>query len=160
VLPVEDLSPQKDQEPLCLGMLDDIITKLSSIEGLRVTPKLSVLKYKNTDKDIKEIGKELKVENILMPTLQRENDKIRVNIRLINAKEGFLIKPYSYERNIEGYFQVQDEISNDIAKALKVRLVEKRFKAIKKREPTDIEAYDYCVKVNFYQRKYSYFENE
>jgi len=145
VLPVEDLSLQKDQEPLCGGMHDDIINRLSSIEELRVTPKRSVMKYKDMDKDIKEIGKELAVENILVLTLQREKDTIRVNARLIDAQEAVLIKPFTFERSIEGYFQVQDEISRAIARELKVQLVEEKLEAIKKRDPADIRAYDYYV---------------
>ncbi len=161
VLPVEDLSLQRDQEPLCGGMHDDIITKLSSIEALRVTPKLSVNKFKKTDKDIKEIGRELDVDYILTITLQKEGSMIRVNGRLSNAREGFLVKSYRYERNFDGYFQIQDDISNDIAEALDVRPVESRFEAIKRREPADISAYEYYVKGNHYERKYSnYYEEE
>jgi len=155
ILPVEDLSPQKDQEPLCLGLQDDIVTKLSSIGELRVTPKLSVMKYKNTDKDIIELGKELKVDNILVLTLQREHKTIRVNGRLIDAKQGFPIKTYRYEQNFESYFRVQDEISNDIAQALEVRLTEDRLKAIKTREPDNVEAYVYYrTGMHFIESKY------
>lgn len=155
VLPVEDLSPQKDQEALCEGMLDDIITKLSSIKELKVSPKLSVVKYKNTDKDIKEIGKELNVQSILVLTLQRENNTIRINGRLHDASEGFPIRTYRFERNFEGYFKIQDEISDDIAQTLEVRPAEERLRAIKKREPTDVEAYEYFVKGNYYETRYS-----
>ncbi len=161
VLPVEDLSLKKDQEPLCEGMLDDIITKLSSIVELRVVPKLSVIHYKNKNKDIKEIGRELQVDHILVPTLQRENNSIRVNIHLINAKEGFLIKPYRYEANLEGYFKLQDDISNDIANALEVRLVGEKFETIKTREPTNVRAYEYYVMgKHFIEREYFGSEKE
>jgi tetratricopeptide (TPR) repeat protein len=156
VLPVEDLSPQKDQEPLCEGMLDDIITKLSSIEELRVTPKLSINKYKDTDKNSSEIGKELGVDNLLVLTLQREADTIRVNGRLIDVMEGFPIKTYRFDRDFEGgYFKIQDEISDDIAQRLEVQPLEERLRAIKKREPVDVEAYEYYVKGNYYERRYS-----
>jgi TolB-like protein/tetratricopeptide (TPR) repeat protein len=161
VLPVEDLSLKKDQEPLCEGMLDDIITKLSSIEELRVVPKLSVINYKNKNKDIKEIGRELQVDHILVPTLQRENNSIRVNIHLINAKEGFLIKPYRYEGNLEGYFKLQDDISNDIANALEVRFVGEKFATIKTREPANVRAYEYYVMgKHFIEREYFGSEKE
>jgi len=160
VLPVEDLSPQRDQEPLCGGMHDDIITKLSSIEGLRITPKLSVNKYKNTEMDIRDIGRELNVDHILALSLQREGSTIRVNGRLSNAQQGFLVKSFRYERNFESYFQLQDEISTDIADTLEVRPIESKLEAIKRREPADIAAYEYYVKGNFYEQKYSNFYEE
>jgi len=143
VMPVEALSRQEDQEALSLGLQDDIITKLSSIEKLRVTPKLSVMKYKNMDKDIIKIGKELKVDYILVLTLQKERDTIRVNLRLKNAKQGFIIMTRSYNQNFDSYFKVQDEISNDIAQALEVQIAGDRFKATKAREPEKFEAYMY-----------------
>jgi serine/threonine protein kinase len=143
VLPVEDLSLKKDQEPICLGLQDDIITKLSSIKELRVTSKLSVAKYKDMDRDIKEIGKELKVDNILVMSLQRERETIRVNGILFDAKQGFPINTYRYEQSFESYFKVQDDISNDIAQALEFRPAEDRLKVIKTREPHNVEAYVY-----------------
>ena len=154
VLPVEDLSLNKDQEPLCEGLHDDIIIKLSSIEELRVVPKISIKKYKNSDKDIKEIAEELDVDSILTLTLQKEKNIVRVNGLLINAKEGFPVRTYQFERNFESYFNIQDEISNDIAKTLDVHPTEEKFKAIKKREPSDIEVYEYYVKGKYFEDKY------
>ncbi|MFQ6110094.1 MAG: protein kinase, partial [Candidatus Aminicenantales bacterium] len=155
VLPVEDLSPERDQAPLCEGMHDDIITKLSSIEDLRVAPKLSVVRYKDTKKDIREIGKELQVESILVLTLQREGNIIRVNGRLHDTKGGFPIRTYRFERNFDGYFKMQDEISDDIARTLEVQPEEERLRAIKRREHADVAAYEYYVKGNYYEGRYS-----
>lgn len=157
VLPVEDLSLHKDQEPLCEGLHDDIIIKLSSLEELRVVPKISIKKYKDSDKDIKKIAEELNVNSILALTLQKEKNIVRVNGLLINAKEGFAIRTYQFERNFESYFNIQDEISNDIAKTLDVHPTEEKFKAIKRREPSDIEVYEYYVKGKYFEDKY--FEN-
>jgi serine/threonine protein kinase len=65
VLPFTDLSPQKDQEYFCDGMTDEIISRLSKLEGWKVVPRTSVMRYKNSDKDIKLIGQELDVADIL-----------------------------------------------------------------------------------------------
>jgi len=143
VMPVEALSRQEDQEALSLGLQDDIITKLSSIEKLRVSPKFSVMKYKNMDKDIARIGMELKVDYILVLTLQKEHDKIRVNLRLRDAKHGFTVMTRSYNQDLDSYFKVQDEISKEIAQALEVQFAEDRFNATKAREPEKFEAYMY-----------------
>lgn len=158
VLPFEDLSPQRDQEHLCEGMLDDIITKLSSlIPELKVISKLSVRQYKDTDKDIKEIGKNLEVATILESSLQIENAMIRVNVKLTNTKDGFLIWSKTYQKKLESYFEVQDEISRAIADGLQVKLMEDRFEVFKTREPTEFDAYIYYRKGKHYiEEKYVY----
>ncbi len=154
VLPFEDLSLQKDQEPFCTGMTEAIITKLTSINELRVIPYRTVSRYKDTDKSLKEIGEELGVAAILVPHLKKEGNRIRVSAQLTNVKENFIIESYIFEEELNSVFEVEDNISKSIAKALEVRLVEERFEDIKKREPKNIDAYEnYMMGIHF-ERKY------
>jgi len=156
VLPIEDLSQERNQAYLCDAMLDDIITKLSSIEGMRVAPKSAITKDEGPEKDLKKLGRELNVKNILELTLQREKDIIRVNGRLINATEGLTIESYNYEENFQGSFKIQDKMSNDIAGSLEARLVKEKLESIKKREPINVEAYEfYAIGKHYIERKYS-----
>ena len=155
VLPIEDLSMERDQAYLCEVMLDDIITKLSSIEGMRVAPKLAVMKDESPEQNLKRLGKELNVQHILELTLQREENTIRVNGRLIDAAEGLTIESFIYEENFLGSFKIQDKISSDIARSLKGRLIKEKFNSIKKREPINIEAYElYAIGKHYLERKY------
>jgi len=141
VLPVEDESPQKNQTSLCGGLQDDIITKLSSIPELRVVPPLSVSQYDFSGKDIRAISKDLGADYLLKLALQEEGKRLRVTISIIDAMGNELIQPYTYENDLDRYFEIQDEIPRYTARALKANLVELRLRIIKMREPGNLAAY-------------------
>ena len=146
VLPLADLSLNRDQEYFCDGMAEDIITKLSRLPELKVISRTSTIRYKNTDKDIKDIGKELGVATVLEGSIRKEKDKIRVNAQLINVKDGFHLWADTYDRKLESVFDVQDEVSHAIAEALEIKLTQKKIDDIKKGRPKNVEAYEYVLK--------------
>ena len=156
VLPFKDFSEKKDQEYFCDGMTEAIIEKLTKLQGLKVIGIDSVMRYKNREKDIKEIGKELGVENILEPSIHRQKNRIRINVKLTNAKKGFHIWAERYDRELGSVFEVQDEISKAIARALQVEILPDALQTAKAREPTNVEAWEYYLKgMHFIDRKYS-----
>lgn len=146
VLPLADLSLNKDQEYFCEGMAEDIITKLSRLPELKVISRTSTIRYKNTDKDIKEIGRELGVATVLEGSIRKEKDNIRVTAQLINVKDGFHLWADTYDRRLESVFDVQDEVSHAIAEALEIKLTQKKIEAIKKGRPKNVETYEYFLK--------------
>ncbi len=145
VLPFVDLSPQKDQEYFCDGMTDDIISKLSRIEELKVSSRTSAMRYKNTDKDIKEIGQELGVATILEGSIQKENNRIRVSAQLINVEDNFHLWAQTYDRKLESVFDLQDDVSNAIAGALKIQLTDTETAELRKVPTESIEAYEFYL---------------
>jgi len=155
VLPLADLSPQKDQEYFCDGMTDDIIAKLTRVGQLKVISRTSVMRYKNTDKDIKEIGQELGVATVLEGSIQKEKDKIRVNTQLINVEDGFHLWAETYDRKLESVFDIQDEISKAIAEALRIKLVGKEKDLLLKRYTENLEAYTMYLKGRYFWNKRS-----
>ena len=155
VLPLVDLSASRDQEYFCDGMTEDIITKLSRLPELKVISRTSVMRYKNTDKDIRDIGEELGVANLLEGSVRKEKDKIRVSAQLIDVNDGFHLWADTYDRRLESIFEVQDEVSQAIAEALKVKLTREKIEAIKKGRPENVEAYEYVLKgMHFINSKY------
>ncbi len=159
VLPFEDLSLDRDQEHFCIGMTEAIITKLTSIEGLRVVPYQTVSRYKDTEKNLEQIGKELKVETILAPTLKKEDNRIRVSAQLANVRENYIIDAYTYEEELDSVFKVEDSISKSIADALKIHLEEEKLHSIKKREPKNIKAYEFYTRGKYFEEKYRVLNN-
>ena len=85
VLPFENMSDSKEDEYFSDGVTEDILTDLSKISGLKVISRTSVMKYKNTNKSIREIGKELGAETILEGSVRRSGNKVRVVGQLIDA---------------------------------------------------------------------------
>jgi serine/threonine-protein kinase len=142
VLPFQDLSPAKDQEAFCTGITEDLITKLASVEQLKVISRTSAMRYRSRDKDIREIGKELGVETILEGSIQREKENIRVNVQLTNARDGSNIWGETYNRKVESIFTIQDEISKAIINALRIQLVAGQEYMLVKRYTQDPDAYN------------------
>ncbi len=122
VLPFVDLSQTKDQEYLCDGMSEEILNSLAKIEALRVVARTSSFAFKGKNADVSEVGKKLNVRNVLEGSLQREGNRIRVTAQLINAGNGFQVWSETYERELQGVFALQDEITRAIVDALKVKL--------------------------------------
>jgi serine/threonine protein kinase/Tfp pilus assembly protein PilF len=145
VLPFVDLSPQKDQEYFCDGMTDDIISKLSRLEVLKVSSRTSVMRYKKADKDIKEIGQELGVATILEGSIQKENNRIRVSAQLINVEDNFQLWAQTYDRKLESVFDLQDDISKAIAEALKIRLTETETAELGRVPTESVDAYEFYL---------------
>jgi serine/threonine protein kinase/Flp pilus assembly protein TadD len=150
VLPFKDLSQEKDQEFFCDGMTEAIIGNLSKIEGFRVISRTSVMRYKNTEKNIKEIGKELSVSAILEGSVQREDHLLRLTAQLINVEDDSHIWSEIYNRRLQSVFEVQDELSKSIAKALEIKLTPQNIEEFAKNRTTSVEAYEYYLKGIFY----------
>ncbi|MDH7511529.1 MAG: protein kinase [Clostridiales bacterium] len=145
VLPVEDRSPLKDQGNLCIGLQDNIITKLASIPGLRPLPMLSVASYNYDRKDAQRIGQELGADYLLRLTLQADEEKIRLKAELIDAKQNFVFQSYQVDRDKASFFALEDEIPRYISRALKKQLDEKKLDTSKLMEPIDVEAFFYYL---------------
>ncbi len=148
VLPFVDLSSQRDQEYFCDGMTDEIILKLSKLTDLKVISRTSVMRYKNTKKDIREIGQELGVATVMEGSIRKEENDIRISAQLINVGDGFHLWSDKYDRKLERIFEVQEDVSRSIADALmREKLTADALDAaIKTNRPSKIEAYDYCLR--------------
>jgi adenylate cyclase len=138
VLPFVDLSQTKDQEYFCDGMSEEILNALAKIEGLRVVARTSSFAFKGKSADVSQVGRKLNVKNVLEGSLRREGSRIRITTQLIDAGNGFQIWSESYERELQGVFALQDEITRAIVEALKIKLAI----ALPAHEQRNTEAYD------------------
>jgi adenylate cyclase len=122
VLPFVDLSQAQDQEYFCDGISEEILDTLAKIEGLRVVARTSSFSFKGKNADVGQIAQKLNVQNILEGSLRREGNRIRITAQLVNAANGFHLWSETYERELQGVFAVQDEITRAIVDALKIKL--------------------------------------
>ena len=134
VLPFINLSRDKDDEYFADGICDEILTNLSKVGDLKVISHTSVLQYKGTKKNLREIAGELGVNNVLEGSVQKSNERIRINVQLINAKTDEHLWAESYDRENKDVFSIQSEIAKKIAQAMHATLSEneKSFHANKK----------------------------
>lgn len=146
VLPFKNISPNPDQEYLCDGMTEQLISNLSRIQPLKVIARTSVMKFKETEQSIPEIGKELNVASILEGSVQKIGNRLRINAQLIKVKDGFHIWANDYDRELDEIFEIQDDVSNEIASILLKQLSPDDIVKIKTMRPQNMEAYEYYQK--------------
>jgi len=133
VLPFANRSAEEeDAEFLADGIHDELLTRLAKISDLRVISRTSVLEYRNTTRNITEIGQELGVGSILEGGVQRSGEQIRINVQLIDAVTDEHIWADTYDRELSAasVFAIQSEISAAIAKALEAELSEDELERI------------------------------
>jgi serine/threonine-protein kinase len=150
VLPFSDLSPQKDQEYFCDGMTDEIITKLSRLQGWKVMNKTSVMQYKDTEKSIKDIGRELGVASVLEGSIRKEEDDVRITAQLINVEDGFHLWSEVYDRKLERIFAIQNDIAENIVSALRQKLTPEEKERLQKSTTENIDAYNLYLQGRYY----------
>ena len=132
VLPFTNTSNDPENEYFTDGMAEEIINALSKIKSLGVASRTSTFALKGTTEDIRAIGKRLEVSAVLEGSVRKMGNKIRVSAQLINVLNGLQLWSDRYDREIEDVFAIQDEIAQNIVKALRVVLSEDEKKAIDK----------------------------
>jgi adenylate cyclase len=138
VLPFVDFSQTHDQEYFCDGISEEILDALAKIEGLRVVARTSSFSFKGKNADVAEIAQKLNVQNVLEGSLRREGNRIRITAQLVNAADRSHLWSETYERELQGVFALQDEITRSIVDALKIKLAV----APPARPQENTEAYD------------------
>jgi TolB-like protein len=141
VLPFENSSHNPQSEYLSDGITETTINTLSQIPDLKVMARSTVFRYKGRNLDPQRIGNELKVDAVLTGTLQQQQDHLDINTELVKVADGSQIWGQNYSRNLSDLRAIQNEISNQIADQLKVRLTGEQKRQINKQTSVDSEAY-------------------
>jgi len=126
------------------GVHDELLTNLAKINALKVISRTSVMAYRDTTKNMRQIGEELGVANILEGSVQRAGDSVRINVQLIDAAsdEHLWAKVYDRKLTAENLFAIQTEISQQIANALQATLSPREQQQLATIPTTSLEAYD------------------
>jgi serine/threonine-protein kinase len=122
VLPFTDLSPGEERDYFGEGIAEEIQTALAKIEGLRVAARRSSFWFKDKKADLKEIADKLNVEHVLEGSVRREGNRVRISAELTDCGKGFTLWSETFEREMQGIFALQDEITRAIVDALKLKL--------------------------------------
>jgi eukaryotic-like serine/threonine-protein kinase len=149
VLPFDNLGPPED-EYFADGMTEEITSRLAGIQGLGVISRTSSIKYKNSDKQLSEIGKELGVAYILEGTVRwskgGEHSRVRITPQLIRVSDDRHIWADNYERELMEVFEVQADIAIQIVDKLGVTLLEKDRYSLSTRPTENAEAYKFYLR--------------
>jgi len=125
------------------GIHDDLLTRLTTINELKVISRTSVMAYRDTTKNIRQIGEELGVTNLLEGGVQQAGDRVRINVQLINAQtdKHLWAETYDAEVTTENIFEIQGEIARAITIALEATLTPQEDKTLGRVPTRDLEAY-------------------
>jgi eukaryotic-like serine/threonine-protein kinase len=159
VLPFEDLSSGRSLEYICESLTDDIQTKLSSTGVLKVPSRLST-QLASRKKDPREIRKDLGVDNVLEATMQTQNDRLRVNTRIVNAEDGSTLWSEKYYGTAESIVKLENDIADDVAFQLGVRVAVEDRKRSKRKDPKDDKDYDVFLMGRYFEKRFSDYNQE
>jgi eukaryotic-like serine/threonine-protein kinase len=148
VLPMANLSPDPDDRYFADGMTEQLISTLSSIAGLRVIARSSILSYAGTRKTAAEIGRELHVGHIVESSCRKIGNELHVTVRLVDAAsdEQRWNEDYDREATLTNILAIQREISTVVAQKLRVRLMPADSARVAKRPTENLEAYGLYVR--------------
>ena len=147
VLPLANFSPSPQDEYLAEGMTEELITAVSKIRGLRVIARTSVMKFKNTESDIAEIGRALNAGTILEGSFRKIGEKIRVTVQLIDAGTEEHRWASNYDGDMSDIFTIQSDIAGKVAQALQTELVDRSTTPAR---PVNLDAYELYLKGRHY----------
>jgi TolB-like protein/Tfp pilus assembly protein PilF len=155
VLPLANLSGDPSQEYFSDGMTEAVISELANIKALKVISRTSVMRYKNTDKLLPEIAKELNVEAIVEGSILRAGDQVRITAQLIQAAEDHHLWAKNYERDMQDVISLQREVASDIAKEIHVSLSEQEKVTLNSARQLNPEAHEAYLRGLYHWNKRS-----
>jgi TolB-like protein/Tfp pilus assembly protein PilF len=142
VLPFENLSEDKSNAYFAEGIQDEILTRLSKIADLKVISRTSTQKYASAPDNLRDIGKQLGVANLLEGSVQKSGDAVRVNVQLIKAATDSHLWADTFDRKLTDIFSVESEVAKAIADQLRAKLTGHEEQVIAAKPTDNPEAYD------------------
>jgi TolB-like protein/Tfp pilus assembly protein PilF len=155
VLPFVNSSADPNTEYLSDGIAESLINSLTELRGLRVMARSTVFRYKGKEPDPQKVGQDLHVRAVLLGRLLQRGDTLIVQTELVDAANGSQIWGAQYNRKLADVLAVQEEISQDISRNLRLRLTGAEKQRLTKRYTENAEAYQLYLKGRFYENKAS-----
>jgi serine/threonine-protein kinase len=155
VLPFASLSSDPDNEYFADGITDEIITHLSKISDLKVTSRTSVMRYKTTDRSLREIGAELGVATVLEGSVRRAGNRVRITAQLVEVDTDAHRWAETYDRDLTDIFEIQGDVASKIASALRATLSPTEQARIEKKPTEHLEAYNIYLRGLYYFNRFT-----
>ena len=145
VLPFADMSPDRDQDYLCEGLAEELISALTHIDGLRVASRTASFQFRG-GADVRAVGHQLGVGTLLEGSVRKADDRLRVTVQLVEVVTGYHRWSQRFDRRLDDVFAIQDEIAESVATSLRGNLLSRREKQALVRPPTRADAYEYYLR--------------
>ena len=143
VLPFENRSEDKQNAYFADGMQGEILTDLAKVGDLKVISRTSVMQYRSgAERNVREIGQQLGVANVVEGSVQRSGNRVRVNVQLVDARTDRQLWAQTYDRDLADVFAIQSEIAKAIADRLQVQFTSREEQVIAAKPTNNVDAYD------------------
>jgi eukaryotic-like serine/threonine-protein kinase len=154
VLPFENPTGDPAQDYLVEGMSDALISDLSKLTSLRVISRTSSMQYKGTQKALPEIARELNIDAVVLGSVARSGNRIRINAKLVEAASGQNLWTDDYDRDVQDVMKVQDELAGAVAKELVGKLTSQDQSRLQGRpQSVNPQAYEAYLKAEYFGGK-------
>src|ERR1700751_4793656 len=157
VLPFENLSRDPDQEYFSDGLTEETISYLGRIsaERMGVIARTTSMAYKRTQKSIREIGGDLRVDYVLESSVRRESNYVRITSQLIRVSDQTHIWATTYDRELTGVLAIQNELGTAISNQVHLHLTPEQFHGPAVSQPANAEAYDLYLRGRYFWNQLS-----
>jgi len=145
VLPFANMSPDPENEYFADGIAEEIINALTKLPGLRVAARTSAFSFKGKNVDLRTVGEQLGVANVLEGSVRKAGARLRITAQLIGVADGYHAWSERYDRELDDVFAIQDEIAGAIAQRLKVTF-DGRAGALVQAGTANVSAYQLYLK--------------
>ncbi len=149
VLPLENLSRDPEQEYFADGITEALITQLSKIRALKVISRTSVMGYKGARKPLPEIARELKVDAVVEGSVQREGNRVRVSVQLVEGATDEHLWADQYQREYRDILQLETEMARTIAERIKINLTPQERSEMAQNRAVDPQAHEDYLRGRF-----------
>ncbi len=146
VLPFKNISPNAEDEFFADGLTEEITAELSQLPGLLVIARTSVERYRTAPTPIEEVGKVLRVRNVLEGSVRKAGTKIRITAQLIDAESEAHVWSGSFNREFDDIFTIQSDIAKGVAEALKLRLLSSELRGSEQPPSSNADAFSLYLK--------------
>ena len=153
VLPFKNLSGKIENEYFSDGITEDIIACLSKIKNLKVISRTSVMQYKNSEKNLRDIGQELDVATIMEGSVRCDNNRVRIVAQLIDAQEDEHLWTETYDEFMTEIFDIQSAVAEKIAVSLRANITPVKNDFFNVKATENMEAYDLYLKGRYHLNK-------
>jgi adenylate cyclase len=148
VLPFQNMSGDPEQEYFADGMVEEITTALSRFHWLFVIARTSTFSYKGRGVDVKQVGRELGVRYLLEGSVRKSGNRVRITGQLIDATTGAHLWADHFDGSLENIFELQDQVASGVVGALDPKLLDAEMARVKRKAPTDLNAYDLFLRAS------------
>ncbi|MFD1194504.1 winged helix-turn-helix domain-containing tetratricopeptide repeat protein [Seohaeicola saemankumensis] len=153
VIPFTNTSNDPDQEYFADGITEDVITDLSKVAALSVVARNTAFTFKGRSVDIAQTAHDMNLTHVVEGSVRKSGNRIRINAQLVDGATGHPIWAERFDRDLTDIFDLQDQITEAIVAALKVRLVPAERVAIQSRPTDNPEAYELYLQARYHHTR-------